>query len=230
MAKFKQKLATYISVYRIIKFIKKSKKKSFIIGTEMASIYCIIYSKLKHITDINLNTLNIYHLILKHPDFNKFKIGNFLNKNIIFSKFFSILNTKILKLQDQFLWNYLRGYYINDLDIVTANLNGDKRQFWFVLYDFHLHYLLFIYSFMIRDCKNIGDIDFLLNNCYDTYSINYITDDLNYKMVFIHDPNKFNDSIKNILKMFYLDVKKESELFNKDDILMYRKYILYLNN
>ena len=37
----------------------------------MASIYCIIYGKLKHITDINLNTLNIYHLILKHPDFNK---------------------------------------------------------------------------------------------------------------------------------------------------------------
>ena len=76
----------------------------------------------------------------------------------------------------------------------------------------------------------VDQCDILIFGPYDTYSINYITDDLNYKMVFIHDPNKFNDSIKNILKMFYLDVKKESELFSKDDILMYKKYILYLNN
>jgi hypothetical protein len=232
MAKFKQKLVTYISIYRIIKFIKESKINAFTIGTEMASIYCLIYTKFKDNPNINanLNTFNIYHLLLKQPEYNKFKISKFLNKHIIFSKFFSILNTKILRLKDQPLWNYLRGYYINDLDISTNNLNGDKKQFWFILYDFHLHYLLFIYSIMNKDFKNIVDIDFLLNNKYDNYSINYVTDDLNYKLAFIHDPNKFNDSIKNVLKMFYLNVTSEKELFSKEDILMYRKYILYLNN
>ena len=83
---------------------------------------------------------------------------------------------------------------------------------------------------MIKDFKNIGDVDFLLNNCYDNYSLNDVTDDLNYKMLFVHEPNKVNDSIKNILKMFYFDITSESQLFNKDDILMYRKYISYLNN
>jgi hypothetical protein len=232
MVKFKQTLATYISIYRIIKFIKKSKKNSFIIGNEMSSIYFLIYSKFKHLTDIDsrLYNLNIYHLLLEQSDYNKFKISNFLNKNINFSKFFSILNTKILKLKDSYLWSYLRGYYINELDISNTNLNGDKKKFWFVLYDFHLHYLLFIYRFMNKDINNKGDIELLLNNHYDQYSINYVTDELNYKMLFIHEPEKFNDSIKNILKMFYLSTNSEAQLFNKDDILMYKKYISYLNN
>jgi len=232
MVKFKQTLATYISIYRIIKFIKKSKKNSFIIGNEMSSIYFLIYSKFKHLTDIDsrLYNLNIYHLLLEQSDYNKFKISNFLNKNINFSKFFSILNTKILKLKDSYLWSYLRGYYINELDISNTNLNDDKKKFWFVLYDFHLHYLLFIYRFMNKDINNKGDIELLLNNHYDQYSINYVTDELNYKMLFIHEPEKFNDSIKNILKMFYLSTNSEAQLFNKDDILMYKKYISYLNN
>jgi hypothetical protein len=232
MVKFKQTLATYISIYRIIKFIKKSKKNSFIIGNEMSSIYFLIYSKFKHLTDIDsrLYNLNIYHLLLEQSDYNKFKISNFLNKNINFSKFFSILNTKILKLKDSYLWSYLRGYYINELDISNTNLNDDKKKFWFVLYDFHLHYLLFIYRFMNKDINNKGDIELLLNNHYDQYSINYVTDELNYKMLFIHEPEKLNDSIKNILKMFYLSTNSEDQLFNKDDILMYKKYISYLNN
>jgi hypothetical protein len=49
-------------------------------------------------------------------------------------------------------------------------------------------------------------------------------------MLFIHEPEKLNDSIKNILKMFYLNTNSEDQLFNKDDILMYKKYISYLNN
>lgn len=232
MIKFKQTLATYISIYRIIKFIKKSKKNSFVIGNEMSSIYFLIYSKFKNMSNIesNLHNLNIYHLLLKQSDYNKFKISNFLNKNINFSKFFSILNTKILKLKDGYLWPYLRGYYINELDIFNTNLNDDKKVFWFILYDFHLHYLLFIYRYINKDFKNIRDVELLLNNHYDQYSINYMTDELNYKLVFIHEPNKLNDSIKNILKMFYLNISSESQLFNKDDILIYRKYISYLNN
>jgi hypothetical protein len=232
MGKFKQTLATYISIYRIIKFIKKSKKNSFIIGNEMSSIYFLIYSKFKHLPDIDsrLHNLNIYHLLLEQSDYNKFKISNFLNKNINFSKFFSILNTKILKLKEEYLWSYLRGYYINELDISNTNLNDDKKKFWFILYDYHLHYLLFIYRFMNTDLNNRGDIELLLNNHYDKYSINYITDELNYKMVFIHEPEKFNDSIKNVLKMFYLSTNSEAQLFNKDDKIMYNKYISYLNN
>ena len=135
-----------------------------------------------------------------------------------------------MKLKDKYLWCYLRGYYINELDISNTNLNGDKKKIWFILYDFHLHYLLFIYKFMNMDLNNKGDIELLLNNHYDQYSINYVTDELNYKIVFIHEPEKLNDSIKNILKMFYLNITSEDELFNKDDILMYKKYIYYLNN
>lgn len=227
MTTFKQKIATYISIYRIIKFIKKSKKNSFNIGNEIAIIYCLIYNDFKCMPDISLD---IYNLLLNHPDYNKYIISKFLNKNIDFSNFFSMLNIKILKLKDTILWTYLRGYYINDLYIYNTNLNDDKNQYWFILYDFHLHYLLFIYTFMNKDFKNTRDIDFLLNNYYDNYSINEVTDELNYKMLFIHDLNKFNDSIKNILGMFYIDVKLESELFSKDDVLMYKKYISYLNN
>jgi hypothetical protein len=228
MTNFKQKIATYISTYRIINFIKKSKKNAFIVGNEMASIYCIVYNEFKNVPNI-FNNLDIYSILLKHLDYKKSNIIKFLNKNIDFSKLFSILNTKILKLKDNFLWDYLRGYYINDLDIYTNNLNGNSKQFWFVIYDFHLHYLLFIYTVINKDLKNIRDVDFLLNNSYDNYSLNYITDELNYKIVFTHQPNKFNDSIKFILNKLYLNVTSESQLFSKDDIILYRKYISYLN-
>ena len=227
--KIKQNLATYISIYKIFKFIKKSNKNAYNIGNEIASIHYLLYKRYKY-TINNNQSLNIYTFLLEQPNYNKYIIGNFLNKNIDFSKFFSIFKNKILKLKDKYLWDYLRGYYINNLDIFNTNLNVGKTQFWFILYDFHLHYFSFIFSTMYINYKNIGDIDFLLNNCYDNYSINDTTDNLNYKMLFVHEHNKFNDSIKNILDMFYLNVKSESQLFNEEDIIMYRKYISYINN
>lgn len=238
MIGIRQKISTYISIKRIIRFIKKSDRNSYTIGNEIATIYCLIYNNFKHMVDFNTQkcAMGIYNLLLNQSDYRQYYISKFLNKYVDFSTFFTILNTKILNLKNRYLWSYLRGYYINNLDISNTNLNisnsnpNDKKQSWFVLYDFHLHYLLFIYAFMIKDYKNLGEIDFLLNNCYDNYSINDVTDDLNYKMLFKHDPSKFNNSIKYILNLFYFNITSESQLFCNEDILTYRKYNFYLNN
>lgn len=231
MINIKQKISTFISIYRIIKFIKQSKKNSYIIGYEMASIYSFLYNKYKHTYDnITLYNSNIYNILLTYSNYRNFEISKFLKKNNDFSKLFSMLNIKILELDYRYLWSYLRGYYINELDIYNINLFNEKKEFWFILYDFHLHYLLFIYNFMNKDYKNIGNINFLLNNQYDNYSINDITDNLNYKMVFIHNSNKINNSIANILNMFYSEITSESELYNEEDITLYRNYISYINN
>lgn len=232
MCKIKQYLQTFISVYKIIKFIKKSQKKSYIIGNEISIIYFTIYKLIKETPEVNLHC-NIYYNIVSNNIFDNFYILTYLNKDINFIKFFSMLNYKILKLKDENLWSFLRGYYINDLIIFNTNIhtniyksNTDNVYYtWFILYDFHIHYLAKIKSDMDNCSSNFGNIEIMLNNDRDIYSINLVTDTLNYKFILKHYPYQFNNAISNLLNMFYIGIESENELFNEEDICLYKKFI-----
>ena len=66
-----------------------------------------------------------------------------------------------------------------------------------------------------------------LNNSFDIYSLNDITDGINYKLVMNHAPSDISNPILDLLDLFYNNIHYKEELFDVHDINMFKKYKIY---
>ncbi len=223
----KQIYYTRNAVYSTINHIKKSNENAFKTGNEIACLYYIIFTSLK--SNETFNFEYIYEHLVSQVDFKNTNISTYLNEFVNFEKFFSRLNIKLLSLNKSIIWDYLRGYYINELDMFTYNIVGDKDKYWMVLYDFHEHYLQYIFN-SVESQYTRNEVHLLLNNENDPYSISVLSEELTYKIVFEHNTSNFKDSIKDILELFYINTYGINHIYSREDENLYNQYLQYINN
>ncbi len=226
----KQYLITNKTIRKIIKYILQSNKNAYQIGLEFSLLYYYIYEEQKY----NTNNINIIiNNFLVNTNENDIKIKEYLLSSINYYIFLNKFNKKLFKINKERLSSFFRGYYINTLNLYGTNIMISKKSderyqiinedyIYFVLYDFHNIYLDFIYSNILNLTKFPCKIKYLVSTEYDKYSINEITDDINYKLVFIHKKKYYNNSIKLILNYLFMNIKVESELYNIDEINIFR--------
>lgn len=224
--KIKKKIVTKYSIHKILKHIKRSHVNAYTIGNEISYIYALLYDIYKA-CDGEYNINEEFYMVLNNDmRYKSFYLSNILSKNVLYDEFFTKLNIKIFKSDNDIIWHFLRGYYINNLEILTANLNKFNKSYC-VIYDYHIHYITFIYEYLSNLYVNNINVLLELNNGFDIYSINDRTDGINYKLIFNHIPSDFNNPILDLLNLFYKDIKFEEELFNPYDIEMFKKYKKY---
>jgi len=220
----KENIITNISIYRIIKYIKKSKINASEIGTNVSILYSVLYYNYNNNKNFNLQK-DYYNLLIHEHQINHLVISKFLSKNINFQLFFTMLNKKVLHLDDYHIWNYLRGYYLNNLDLYFTNLNYNKEDYIFILYDYHYEYLLFIYTKIYKEQQIKNKMKLLLNIEFDKHIFNDNSNDLNYKLIFKHKVRYFNNSVKNILDLLFLNIDTSDQLINDDEKQVFNKYV-----
>jgi hypothetical protein len=143
----KNRIITKKKINKIVKYIKKSHINAYIIGKEIMQIYSLLFNIYKE-NDGNYDIdSNFYYYLINSKDFNKTYLFDIISKNIIFSEFFTKLNIKIFKLKNEFIWYYLRGYFVNDLEFLVFHINKFNTSYC-VIYDYHIHYITFIYEFL----------------------------------------------------------------------------------
>ena len=219
--KFTQKIYTHNAVSNIMKKIKENKQTAYKIGEEMTWIYKIMQIYIENNGHFDYD--NVYDLISESFNFENMIIRPFLIESLDYELFFPKLNTKIMLLKfTENKWSFFRGYYLNDLNMMTYNLT-DLNMYRFNLYDFHSHYLNYIYK-LIVDIKNTYNIKLL--KCEHAELNNYI----HYNLAFTHKKDEFNDSILKILKLLYHDVNDNNDLYSVDDLKLYNAYLEYNNN
>ena len=219
----KKRIITNNVINKIIKHIKKSHINAYTIGKEIMYIYSILYNIFKQTNgDYDVDSDFYYHLI-NSQDFNKMYLFDLVSKNIIFSEFFTKLNIKIFKLKNEFVWYYLRGYFVNELEFLICHINKYNTSYC-VIYDYHIHYITFIYEFIKKIYISNIDMNLELNNSYDIYSIDNETNNTNYKLIINHQPSNFNNPILDLFELFYYNINNIKELYDETDISMYQKY------
>lgn len=230
MNNIKNKFITNISIYNIIKNIKKSKNHAYIIGTELSYISYLLYDFIHNDNnkDLIFNNNFIYNELILNNEFLELSIAKYFSKNILYFDFFKKFSLKLEKIDQTYLFTFFRGYYINHYLLYSSNLQYSfLDNNYFILYDFHSYFLYIIYKIMNSSVIQ-NKIKFLLNYDHDLYSINDYIDMCEYKLIFIHKHKYFNNSIKNILNLLYNNIKNTNELYNKEDELLYNIYSTYL--
>lgn len=224
MNNIKHKFITNLSIYRIIKKIKKSNKSAYNIGYELSYISYILYILLDNNTDIIFDNIIIYNYLKNDNIFENLCIAKYFSKNILYYHFFKNFSIKLSKIKDNYLFTFIRGYYFNHNNLYSTNLNYSFLDYnYFVLYDFHTYFLSIIYKRLINnEYKN--KIKFLLNYDADKYSIDDFINLCNYKLVFIHKQKYYNNSIKNLLHLLY---KNNNQLYSREDEILYNIYSAY---
>ncbi len=225
--KLKENYHTRNAVYKTINYIKKNNSNAFKMGSEIAKLYYLIFTSLRN--DERLHFGTIYYHIVSNEEFLNTNLSTFFNEFINFEIYFSRLNMKLLSLNTGNIWDYLRGYYINELDMFTYNIYCDKDKYWLVLYDFHEHYLQYIFN-SVESPYLRNEVHLLLNNENDPYSISELSEELTYKIVFEHDTANFKDSIRDILELFYMNTSGINQIYSKEDENLFNQYIAYVNN
>lgn len=167
-----------------------------------------------------------YTVLINNSNYKSLYLSKVLSENILFDEFFTKFNVKLFKCDNHIIWHFLRGYYINHLEILTFSLNKFNKSYC-VIYDYHIHYLTFIYEYMTNLYINNINISLELNNGFDIYSINDRTDEINYKLIFNHAPSDFNNPILDLLNLFYSGITYEEELINTYDIDIFKRYKKY---
>ena len=212
------------TIRKIINLLLKSNELSYNIGFEFALLYYCIYKE----SGSNMNSvIQNFLLNINKKDYIIIKLFNpLINYTIFFEKF----NKQLFKLPNNILGPFFRGYYINNLYLYGTNITLFKeirdseedisKIYYFVLYDFHNLYLEHIYSQILKLSKFPCKIKFLRKSAYDKYSINDITDDINYKLVFLHKSKYYNNSIKYIFQYLFEDISKEKNIYANGEILM----------
>lgn len=222
----KKNIATNYAVYKIIKFMKKSDINAFVIGNEIIYIYSLIYNKYKD-NDGNYDIDNeFYNYLINIKNYNQMYLYDFITKNILFSKFFTKLNLKIFKMKSNIYWSYLRGYYVNDFEFFIFHINKCNTSYC-IIYDYHPHYITFIYEFFKKIYVNNIDMNIELNNDYDIYSLDNETKNTNYKLIINHAPHDFNNPILDLFKFLYINVNHIDELHDTLDIKLYQQFQYY---
>ena len=74
------------------------------------------------------------------------------------------------------------------------------------------------------------DINIELNNHFDLYSINDITNEMNYKLIINHQQSDYNNPILDLFQLFYQNIEDSYEFVDKNDINLFKKYIKYKHN
>ena len=106
-----------------------------------------------------------------------------------------MLTKYLIKIKKEYLSSFLRGYYLNILDLYSTNINYYYIDHnYFVLYDYHPYLLLLIYKIIVKDHILSYKIKLLFNYIEDKYSINETTEDCNYKLIFIHKSKYYNNN------------------------------------
>jgi hypothetical protein len=230
MNNIKNKIITNICIYNIIKNIKKSKNHAYLIGIELSYISYLLYDFIYNDDnqDLIFNNNFIYNELILHGEFLELSIAKYFSKNILYFDFFKKFSLKLEKINQTYLFTVFRGYYINNFLLYSSNLQYsflDKN--YFILYDFHSHFLYIIYKIMDSSILK-NKIKLLLNYDNDLYSINDYINMCEYKLIFIHKPKYLNNSIKNILNLLYNNIQNAKELYNKEDEFLYNIYTAYL--
>jgi hypothetical protein len=232
MTNIKNKIITFISIYKIINKIKKSKDSALKIGTELSHFgYYLYINILNDDTDFSneLDNKNIYEIFKHNAEFEHYIIMKYLNKNIEYKEFFKILSNKLYNIKKEYISSFLRGYYLNILDLYSTNINYYYIDYnYFVLYDYHPYLLLLIYKIIIKEHILSYKIKLLFNYIEDKYAINENTEDCNYKLIFTHKTKYYNNNIKNILELLFYNITDKYELLSNNEKDLYNIYLSYL--
>lgn len=213
-------LVTNVAVFRAMRYIKKNDENAFRMGREFCSLFYIIYSEFKKNSMYAVH--NAWDSINSFNGFDLMVVSEFVSRNVDFSKFFSKCNIKILQLSPDRLSSFFRGYYVNDLNLFSTNINENVDNTFIVLYDCHYHYLLFLFNYLFGK-----GIEIQLNDAADKYSINEDSDAMCYKLVFEKKNYDFIDPVKNLLNFLYTSVEDHYDCIGDDDKALFNKYITY---
>jgi len=222
-------------LYQYIHNYNKETNNTNIIDLELINLKLIIqrfindkkYENLeilKYISgDINyilfLNTFNKKILKLEKKELSIYFRGYYINNIQLYSTdiiLYNKYNSEYLQTEtidnnntiDEFN-NFRYSYNYNDYMI-------ENIKYYFVLYDFHNIYLDYIYMTIINEYNYNLDIKYHNTSEYDKYSINDITDMIQYKLIFKHKNKNRHNSIKYILE-FLFNNNKNLIYFNSID-------------
>jgi hypothetical protein len=232
MKNIKNKFITIISIYKIINYIKKSNNHALKIGTEFSYFSYYLYNNiLNEDSDFNtnFNNNNIYEILKENSNLKYYKIFKYLNKNIDYNNFIKLFTNYLIKIKKEYISSFLRGYYLNILDLYSTNINYyyiDNN--YFVLYDYHPYILELIYKIIVKDYILSYKIKLLFNYIEDKYSINEMTEDCNYKLIFIHKSKYYNNNIKNVLDLLFYNISDKEQLLSDNEKILYDKYLSYI--
>ena len=241
----KQYLITNRAIKKIIKFILESNINAYQIGLEISLLYYFIYEEQKSEIDNNKNLqLIICNFLFKNNDnlnnSQELKLLKFLSPLINYNIFFNKFNKQLFKITKEKLTSYFRGYYINVLNLYGNNIMLNKLEnniykitndeYYFVLYDFHNIYLNYIYGSILNTSIFPCKIKYLISTYYDKYSINEITDDINYRLVFIHKKKYYINSVKLLLEFLFYNITNIEKLQTEDEKNVFKIYKSTLEN
>ena len=241
----KQYLITNKAIKKIIKYILESNINAYQIGLEISLLYYFIYEEQKSEIDNNKNLqLIICNFLFKNNDnlnnSQELKLLKFLSPLINYNIFFNKFNKQLFKITKEKLTSYFRGYYINVLNLYGNNIMLNKlenniykitnNEYYFVLYDFHNIYLNYIYSSILNTSIFPCKIKYLISTYYDKYSINEITDDINYRLVFIHKKKYYINSVKLLLEFLFYNITNIEKLQTEDEKNVFKIYKSTLEN
>lgn len=224
----KERFKTNLAVLRTIRYINGSKDQAYQIGREFCTIFFIIYNEFKK-NDL-FNVKHTYDVLKSINGFETMILHSFIKKDINFQRYFSKCNIKILQLKLTHLTSFLRGYYINDMNLFSTNISEiNSNNKFIVLYDNHYHYLLFIYNYLSTIHTN-KSVSINLNNNEDKYSINEDSDSQCYKIIFEKKEFEFIDSIRLLLNFLYGGVEDATQVLSKEDKYLYSIFMSYKTN
>lgn len=233
----KQYIITKFLIKKLIHYINTSSINASNIGKKISMYNYQIYNQTDSMNSYSTNIRysikynSFYHLINSLNDNYNLDI-NLNNLSIInIPHFFYKFNKKLYKLKQNILYSYFRGYYINTLDIYSSNMDNTNiklldSNLYFVLYDFNTEYLDYIYYHILQIIKFPPKIKYLKNTYSDKYSINDLTDNIPYKLVFLHKTKYYNNIIYVILSLLFSSINYESDLkyLNSDEFQLYNLY------
>jgi hypothetical protein len=230
MYSIKQSLITHLIINKLINYIKKNSYNATNIGMEISLYNFHKYNNNRNsIENSPPITDNSFYYLINQINTN-YNLNISLTKISIINEknFFTKFNNKIYKLSKQLLYSFFRGYYFNNLylystNINLSNINSINESLYFVLYDFNSEYLKFIYHFIINLIPFNPKIKFLLNTNVDKYSINELTDNIPYKLVFLHKTKYYNNIIYTLLFHFFNNIYSYESL-NDEELFIYNIY------
>lgn len=229
MYSIKQSLITHLIINKLINYIKKDRCNATNIGMEISLYNFHKYNNNCNKIGISILTDNSFYYLINQINTNYNLNISLTNISIINKKkFFTKFNKKIYRLNKYLLYSFFRGYYFNNLYLYSTNINlnnttNTNKSLYFVLYDFNSEYLKFIYFYIINLIPFNPKIKFLLNTNIDKYSINELTDNIPYKLVFLHKTKYYNNIIYTLLSNFFYNIYS-SENLNDEELLIYTFY------
>lgn len=242
----KQYLITTQTIRKIIKYILLSNENAYQIGLEISLLYYFIYDEKKHNKSNQSNNINtiVQEFLVNSNNLidnnTKLILLDYLTIKINYNNFFYKFNKKLFTIDKERLSSFFRGYYLNALDLYATNIVFDYNNnldcynkldlntfesYYIVLYDFHSIYLDYIYRQLLKNSNYVSyKIKFLISTEYDKYSISDITDDTNFKLVFLHKKKYYYNSLKYFLTYLFYNIKSLDNLIHEDEIKLFKLY------